>query len=370
MGSSNLASIGTNNFQNLNTKAEVNKIVEGMLAEKKESSVAASGAVVSLRQKAAGLGINSELVIQPGENVVIDTNLDVGTLTINGSLFCSNQYTMNYQIKATTIFVNGTFECGSSESDRFSGKLSIILKDSNVNTAARRGLMVNPNGLLKLFGMISKSTWFRLSQTASAGSTVLNIDGDVSGWQPDDSIAVGPTGYNLAEAENIQLDSVSTDGKQIRLRQPLRYNHWGTIQTFQGKSGAVNLDQRAEVANLTRNIKIMPDESNGVITDQNGIGGHVMVMRGGQSLIDSVEFYHMGQAGLVARYPFHWHMAGDVYGQFIRNSSIHHSFQRCITVHGSQRALLQNNVCYDFRGHGYFLEDGDEIDSVDRKSVV
>ena len=45
---------------------------------------------------------------------------------------------------------------------------------------------------------------------------------------------------------------------------------------------------------------------------------------------------------------------------FIKDSSIHHSFQRCIVVHDTNGLLVKNNVCFDSFGHQYFLEDGPE----------
>ena len=68
----------------------------------------------------------------------------------------------------------------------------------------------------------------------------------------------------------------------------------------------------------------------------------------------------MGQKGLVARYPMHWHVMGAVDGQYFAGNSVWGSFNRCVTVHGSDNARVENNVCYDHLGHGYFLEDGAE----------
>jgi hypothetical protein len=68
----------------------------------------------------------------------------------------------------------------------------------------------------------------------------------------------------------------------------------------------------------------------------------------------------VGQLGKLARYPIHWHMMGDAPGQYARSNSIWNSFNRCITVHGTNDVTVANNVCYDHAGHGYFLEDGIE----------
>lgn len=334
------------------------------LSDQNKSVLQDGANVIALSEKKKS-ATGPDLIIAAGETVVIDSDLNVNTLTINGALACSNQYTKEVKIKAQTIYVNGLLECGSSGKNRFVGKLSLALKDGFLNTAAQRGLIVNRGGTLRLFGADQKISWTQLAATANIGSTSLLLDKAIAkGWQAGDKVVIGPTGYNPNESEILDIASISGDGTLIRLAQPLKYNHWGTIQKFQGKSGMVNLDQRAEVANLNRNIQIFADESTDTISDQNGVGGHVMVMPGGRSYIDAVELSRMGQAGIMGRYPFHWHMVGDAYGQFIRNSSIHHSFQRCLTVHTTQRALVQNNVCFDYRGHGYFLEEGDEIDNI------
>jgi len=62
----------------------------------------------------------------------------------------------------------------------------------------------------------------------------------------------------------------------------------------------------------------------------------------------------------MGRYALHFHLAGDVSGSYIRNSAIHRSTNRCITLHGTFNALLEGNVCLDNRGHNIYLEDGIE----------
>lgn len=43
--------------------------------------------------------------------------------------------------------------------------------------------------------------------------------------------------------------------------------------------------------------------------------------------------------------------------------SIHNSFSRFVTVHGTHEAVVSNNVGYNCIGHGYFLEDGYETEN-------
>lgn len=94
-----------------------------------------------------------------------------------------------------------------------------------------------------------------------------------------------------------------------------------------------------------------------------------MTMRPGQSFVDGVQIKRGGQAGFLGRYPFHWHlwsydsngvMIGDATGQYFKNSAIDSSAQRCVVIHGTNGVNIENNICYDIRGHAMFLEDAVE----------
>jgi hypothetical protein len=327
------------------------------------------------------------LEIAAGEVAYIDRNIDVDTLVINGQLHCMPSHLARsgstLEIKARSIHVNGLFQCGTSVTP-YAGKLVISLKASDADPETHhdyRGMMVNPGGVLTLTGNSKKAGWVKLDRTAETGDTELLFDQPVDGsehseqqWQVGDQIALAPTSYASSEAESFTVTSIQ--GRTVGLDRPVQYRHWGQVEEIERPSTLmkfilrplgmqkVKLDQRAEVANLTRNILLRADESVQSISDGEEvgaeIGGHVMVMAGGAAYIDGVEFYRMGQAGILGRYPFHWHIAGNVMGQFIKNSSVHRSFQRCITVHRTDFAVVENNTCYDFKGHGFFLEDGTE----------
>eukprot|EP00978_Attheya_sp_CCMP212_P036206 scaffold162617_cov50-Attheya_sp.AAC.1 len=87
-------------------------------------------------------------------------------------------------------------------------------------------------------------------------------------------------------------------------------------------------------------------------------------MPGGFGYLDGVELFRVGQKSKLGRYPFHWHRVGNASGQYIKNSSVHQTFHRCITIHNSQRATVIGNTCYNFQGHGFFLEDGNEVKNI------
>src|SRR5690606_28850219 len=68
----------------------------------------------------------------------------------------------------------------------------------------------------------------------------------------------------------------------------------------------------------------------------------------------------MGQNLTLARYPIHWHLVGDAKGQYIKNAAIHDTYNRCVTMHGTNFLRVENNVTYNTVGHCFFMEDGIE----------
>jgi cell migration-inducing and hyaluronan-binding protein len=68
----------------------------------------------------------------------------------------------------------------------------------------------------------------------------------------------------------------------------------------------------------------------------------------------------MGQNMHLARYPIHWHLGGEGQGQYVENSSIHNTYSRCVTVHGTNNVRVENNVTFNNVGHCFFLEDAVE----------
>ncbi len=47
-------------------------------------------------------------------------------------------------------------------------------------------------------------------------------------------------------------------------------------------------------------------------------------------------------------------------GQYIKNAAIHDTYNRCVTVHGTNNLQVENNVTYNNVGHCFFIEDGIE----------
>jgi len=56
-------------------------------------------------------------------------------------------------------------------------------------------------------------------------------------------------------------------------------------------------------------------------------------------------------------------MIGRVTKSIVKGNSIHHSFNRAITIHGCHYLQIIENVAYNILGHTYFIEDGIETNN-------
>ncbi|MEZ4364124.1 MAG: right-handed parallel beta-helix repeat-containing protein [Kofleriaceae bacterium] len=315
-----------------------------------------------------------DYTIEAGQAFTIDRSYDVGHLTIHGKLFCSREATGLITITATTITVDGPgalFECGN-EAQRYGGQISFLLRDEGGRHAAHghaeASLSVSGGGTLRLFGdRVANFGWQRVGAEVAAGATSLRLEKAVA-WQVGDQVVVGPTGFDFAEAEERTITALSADGLTVSVSAPFTYRHGAFTQLYTEGNRRAVLDQRAEVANLTRNI-VISTAGDLATMSQTKRGAGVVIRHGGKAFVDGVELSRGGKLGVMGEYPFHWHLAGDVPGQFLRNSSLHHTFQRCVTLHGTNYAEVSNNVCFDHLGHGFFFEQGNEVKNVLRGNL-
>src|SRR6187200_3740534 len=284
--------------------------------------------------------------IASGKEVILDVSPPaLNGLTINGKLTFAD----NADLELTTewVMIHGELAIGT-EAKPYTRKATITLtnnvKDEQLMGMGDRGIMLS-GGTLNLHGDRTNS-WTKLSATANAGATSIQVL-NAAQWRAGDEIVLASTDFNPRQAERRKITAVS--GNTITLDKPLEYMHFGKI-TF-------DVDERGEVGVLTRNIKIQASAD----AEETFFGGHIMAMVTSRMFVDGVELNRMGQNLDLARYPIHWHLVGDEgKGQYIRNASIHDTYNRCVTVHGTNFVRVENNVTYNTVGHCFFLEDGIE----------
>jgi len=275
-------------------------------------------------------------------------------------------------------------------------------------------LAVSYGGTLQLFGRKGATndadrdpdpsyagrSWVRLNKTSNPGDTTLVLNRKVDpDWEVGDQIVVTTTDYLPGHSEQLEICSVNPADNSVTVQTPgstkacgtdteaVKYIHNGApydlSATKHPSIERLNLDikvegkpaveTRAAVALLSRSIRIVSEGADfnqplpTPSTSGTGkyFGGHTLVRQGFERYqVQGVEFFQLGQGGRMGHYPVHFHMVRKTpQTTFVKDCSVHDSMTRWITVHATQGVTLARNVGYKSIGHGYYLEDGTEINN-------
>ena len=211
-------------------------------------------------------------------------------------------------------------------------------------------------GRMEFHGAPVNPTWTKLARPAGVGEASVTLDRPAEGWRVGDRVIVTstrrqyhrndaliPTVRQAPQTEERTIKAV--EGARVTLDSPLSRAH----------ASAGNF--RGEVALLSRNVVV---ES----ADPGGVRGHTMYHRDSLGSISFAEFRHLGKPGQLGKYSLHFHKAGDsMRGSSVVGASIWDSGNRWITIHGTNRLVVRDCVGYQSLGHGFFLEDGTEVDN-------
>ena len=211
-------------------------------------------------------------------------------------------------------------------------------------------------GRMDFHGTELKRTWVKLGASAEKGSTSVLLALQASGWRVGDRVIVTATKHRIvadgdvpsvaAQPETEERTIRSIDGAKLELDAPLQFKH------------QVRDSLRGEVALLSRNVVV---ES----ADPDGIRGHTMYHRNSSGSISYAEFRHLGKFGKLGKYSLHFHKVGDTMrGSSVVGASIWDSRNRWITIHGTNGLVVRDCVGYRSVGHGFFLEDGTEVENI------
>ncbi|KAI9003960.1 hypothetical protein DFJ74DRAFT_694226 [Hyaloraphidium curvatum] len=343
-------------------------------------------------------GTRPDCTLRQGVHFAVQSNLTFGLLHIPPDTtveFADCGPNAAFRLSAEVIVVDGTLRAGR-EDDPYDSKLNITLRagdeivygDVNpplpagmvgykgnfgiipsVEHTASKFIGVRPGGTLDFHG-VPKLPWTRISKTATRRQNYLCVLEKAAqlAWLVGDELALAPSNYRgfeqteRARIARIEDGSADCDGNaKISLDRALAFDHYGDAL-----ADGEDPRMRAEVSNLNRNLLIW-GALDDITKDPQGLGeygAHTLFLYGSTVRLDNVEVVNGGQAGHMARYPVHWHLAGDAAGSYLKNSSVHDSFQRCVVLHGSWGALeVKDNSCFDITGHAVYWENGIEVDT-------
>ena len=341
-----------------------------------------------------GLPREGDFVIVPaGQTLVLDIRTPIlSILLIQGGelIFDDDQDGIELHSENILITDGGRLQIGTEHTPH-QHKAQIVMYGNRVSTElplfGAKTLAVR-NGTLDLHGKPIMNTWTCLSSTVRAGERVLTVKHNVSDWEVGGLIVIASTSYSRRENEELTIESISNDGRSITVTTPLQYTHISVTQTINGKV----IETCAEVGYLTRNIVVRGNRNTewdrnftncednfnpgqfeiqtcfngryGAETVGDQFGSQIMLHKGPKDKVvgrlSYIEVTHAGQAFRLGRYPIHFHLNGDVSSSYVRGCSIHHTFNRAVSIHGVTNLLVEKNVAYNIMGHAYFLEDGIE----------
>ena len=325
-------------------------------------------------------GNEEDVTIPAGITVTLNTSDEVGEVLVQGKLTVA---TGTYELIADSVIVMGgsaEFEVGTTGS-RYTGDFTLTLKGQPSENFVHmthdmgwRALLALMGGTINLHGE-DRVEWTVIDANVNAGSSQLTMAQAVDWGAGDEILLVSSTG-DWNEMEKLTISSVTGGGTLVNLTSNLSYFHSGTVEQYTRPSDSKTwtADMRAEVGLLTRNITVQGAAD----STSTGFGAHIMVhgsdngaMTAGAAYIEGVEIYRGGQESQLARYPFHWHLlGGDATGQYFRDNVVHDSFNRGITIHGTDNVTIDNNFFYNTIGHTVFLEDGVEENNTITNNVV
>ena len=347
---------------------------------------------------------DTDLMTVPGGSV----NLEAAQIVVNGTL----------QIGSPESAIGSGGRPANHVNIRFTGRVpevddSKVIPNMNApcpDPTFQKGLQVCKGGVLRLFGArgapapgsqrrdaSGKVSWTYLSQPAGdpcqfgrnsgVGSTVAgnceypnsNYPGytarvvhlaDKVDWLPGDWIVIATTSFSPFETEFARIKAIDDTKTVLTLADALVYYHFGgadpgvpSKSNFNaGRETNWGVDERAEVGLISRNITLTSELSGS--PDDHG-GGETVFRQGFKEVsVQGVELSLFGKPKL-GSYPIHFHMDGAIGKDqtvLINANSIHHTFNKCITIHSTQHLTIQNNVCARAVGHLFYEEIGDEDD--------
>ena len=357
-----------------------------------------------------GLGIPQEgefIVIEAGQEIVLDvTTPTLSFFLLNGGHLIFEREEDNLVLNSEFILLlnDGILEIGTEEEPYLN--TATIMLHGNVRCIELpiygcKVLGVR-KGFLELHGKPVNNTWTHLAVTAEANATEITVIDNVSDWEVGDEIIIPSTNnrHSMGENEKCVVSAISGDGKTLTLAEPLKYKHISISQTF----GTTVVETRAEVGRITRNVKYQGSRQeefietipacekkfdsnqfasqscfNGKFGEELGsdeFGAVTLYAVKNKNMFEAqihlsyVEFFWVGQAFRVGRYPIHFHMMGNVTGSYARGCAVHNSFNRAMTIHGITGVLAEQVVTYDIKGLSFFIEDGIEENNIVRRNLA
>lgn len=310
--------------------------------------------------------------IPDGISILYDvrTSPNLGTIRVDGALTFSRAHSTELRVETIVTTMGSHFDAGSmTDPIPADVEIDIIFRDTPIDRN------VDPDMLghgLVAFGEVdiqgaAKESHLVIKDDVPAGATSMAVEGDLTNWQPGDTILVvgtkylGEDEYGVLMTQDETRTIVRVEGDTIHFDEPLDYAH----------ERPTSMEADIYVGNLSRNVTFRSE-------NPEGTRGHVMLHNGTPNPEDGsvndvryAAFEDLGRTDKTidisttnpeGRYPLHLHMIGsgvDAPTNMLVGNAVTGSPGWGIVQHQS-RAMINDNIVYDITGGGIVSEWGNE----------
>jgi hypothetical protein len=239
-------------------------------------------------------GDGSTPVIKSGWNMMLDVSTaNLKNLTIYGSLFWDPSQN-NLELKANNIINWGRIELGTNTT-AYTNTAKITLTGNKFipNMAVNNNVQIPNKALINLgdisiYGEDRAPYSSKLLASAQPGANKIFVAKSLK-WKNGDELLITTTTFNSTETERISIFSYDNNTGEVTLIGALKYYHYGGESPVSFPDSPLNppvdLDERADVYMITRNIKISGSDE--------GWGCNVITTK-----MQAIDFLYVGKTNL------------------------------------------------------------------------
>ncbi|XP_053372849.1 fibrocystin-L-like [Mercenaria mercenaria] len=309
----------------------------------------------------------------------------IGTLLLEGVLEFANIPGAVFDIEADFIIIKGgRFIIGwpNNPFDAFA-KITLRGNQSSPHFHVGAGYTVGPKSIgvfggLDLIGKDIGITMTELARTVHIGSKMIKLRDPVR-WATGNEIMISSTSFSPQQTETFRIISIKPDNVTLILNGSMRFKH--IVHTEHFPDGR-NISVGAVVGLLTRNIKIMGQDSNPIHSKSFGARVHVgriidkqciytvcfqrnffqiLFSITGYARLVNVEFYYTGirDSQDLQMYEREFSLTFAYVGQVtirkpsaVTKCSFHQGFNTAVVALGTGNLNLTDNIIFGRYGHG------------------
>ena len=229
-------------------------------------------------------------------------------------------------------------------------------------------------GILHLYGKSPAVAWTHLADKIEAGDSFFYVEGTGHEWNINDELVIASSSSKAEELEKVVIKQIipGTGKTEIKINGVFAYAHYGSSGKNTTSKGSI--DMRAEVGNLTRNVKITSDLEDEwgctVLTPSFNLLERNSESLQGNLVLDGIEIQNCGQRDTrKAAIDLNW--VKKVKGSHsITNSTFNNGQGWAVNMEKAEGLFFKNNVIYNARRYGIYLGENVAAVSIEDNLII